>query len=200
MPAIIILAAGESARLGQPKQLLKYKGKTLVQHAIDAALATDFEQVVLVLGASAQTILAQANIAGVEVCVNGHWQEGMASSLRLGLSTLEQLQVEKDCVIIMLCDQPFVTTELLQALYDTQLRSGKRVVACQYKDTAGVPVLFHHSLFPELMKLQGGEGAKKLLPRFADDTALIPFPEGETDIDTMEDYDRLLHKQSTEWK
>lgn len=197
MTGILLLAAGASTRLGQPKQLLSFQGKSLLQHAIDAALATDAEEVLLVLGAGAESILQQTNTAGVEVCVNGNWQEGMASSVRLGISTLQQSYPAIAAAVIMLCDQPFVTPELLNELVVAQQRSGKKIAASHYKNTAGVPVLFERSLFPELLKLQGQEGAKKLLVQFAEEVVTVPFPEGETDIDTAADYERLINKAAT---
>jgi molybdenum cofactor cytidylyltransferase len=193
MTAIIILAAGASTRMNGPKQLLPYKEKSLVQQAIDTALATNSEQVILVLGANAERIREQTNTAGVEVVVNGSWKEGMASSVRLGISTLQQEFPDVDSATIMLCDQPFVTADLLQKLAITQEQSGKKITASYYKQTAGVPVVFDKTLFPKLLKLEGQEGAKKLLSIYSDDVATVPFAEGEMDIDTEEDYQRLLH-------
>lgn len=194
MTAIIILAAGASTRMKQPKQLLHFKEKSLIQQAIDTALATDTEQVILVLGANAETILAETNTAGVEVIVNGKWKEGMASSVRLGISTLQQNFPNIDSATIMLCDQPFVTSDLLNQLANTQEQSDKKIAASHYKNTAGVPVVFDKSLFPELLKLEGQEGAKKLLSVFSDEVVTVPFAEGEIDIDTEEDYQQLLKK------
>ena len=192
MNAVIILAAGASTRLGRPKQLLSFKGKSLLQHTIDTALATDAEEVLLVLGANAESILAETKTADVEVCVNGGWKQGMASSIHLGISTLQQSYPDMDTATILLCDQPFVTPDLLNELVATQQQSGKKIAASYYKNTAGVPVLFERSLFPELLKLQGQEGAKKLLGKLANEVVTVPFPEGEMDIDTETDYERLL--------
>ena len=192
MPAIIILAAGASTRLGKPKQLLPFQGKTLLQRTIDTALATDVEAVILILGAHAEKMLAETDTAGVEVCVNGSWREGMASSVRLGISTLQQSYPTMDSAIILLCDQPFVTADLIRQLMQAQQQSGKKIVASHYKNTAGVPVLFMRSLFPELMKLQGQEGAKKLLEIFQKEVVTVPFPEGKIDIDTAADYEQLM--------
>lgn len=191
MTGMIILAAGASVRMGKPKQLLTYQQKTLIQHAIDTALATDAEQVILVLGANADDIVASTNTAGVELMVNAHWKEGMASSVRLGVSTLQQNYPDVESALIMLCDQPFVTSDLLKELQTAKEQSGKKIAASFYKNTAGVPVFFDKSLFPELLKLQGQEGAKKLLALYEDEVVTVPFPEGETDIDTAEDYEQL---------
>lgn len=196
MPAIIILAAGASTRLGQPKQLLPFKEKSLLQHTIDTALATDAEAVLLLLGAKAEEILPQLNTGGVEVIVNGHWKEGMAASVRLGISTLQQSWPQMDGAVFLLCDQPFITPDILNRLMTAQQESGKKIAACHYRNTSGVPVLFMRSLFPELLKLQGDEGAKKLLVRWKDDVITLPFPEGETDIDTAIDYERLINSEN----
>lgn len=193
MTAIIILAAGASTRMNQPKQLLRFKDKTFLQQAIDTALAADTEKVFLILGANAESILAETNTAGVVVVVNGEWQEGMASSVRLGVTILLQDSTNTYSATIMLCDQPFVTPELLNKLIITQEQSGKKIAACHYKNTAGVPVIFDRILFPELLKLKGQEGAKKLLSIYSDEVVMVPFAEGEIDIDTEEDYQQLFH-------
>ena len=94
-------------------------------------------------------------------------------------------------MIILLCDQPFVSAELLDAMIDKQAETGKPIVACTYNGTIGVPVLFERALFAELLLLQGNEGAKKVLKNHIPDIALIPFEQGGIDIDTPADYDNL---------
>ncbi|OOQ56412.1 nucleotidyltransferase family protein [Mucilaginibacter pedocola] len=190
MTGIIILAAGSSSRLGQPKQNLQYKGKTLLQHAVDEALDSGCSPVIVVLGANADKI--KFGTDGVTVLHNPDWQEGMASSIRLGVTEIMKHTV--DSVIVMLCDQPFVDGNLLKTLKLQWQEVGKPIVACSYKGTVGVPVLFDSSLFPELLKLQGQEGAKKVLSAYADEIAEVEFEEGSTDIDTAENYHDLISR------
>jgi len=187
MTALVILAAGESSRMGQPKQNLIYKGQTLLQRAVDTGLASACATVIVVLGANSKLI---PPIPETATLYNKHWKDGMASSIKMAM-----LEIDKDAtfdkVIIMLCDQPFVSATLLDAMMDKQTQSGKPIVACAYKGTIGVPVLFDSVLFNELLQLQGKEGAKKLLKDHPHDIAEIPFEQGSIDIDTSEDYERL---------
>jgi molybdenum cofactor cytidylyltransferase len=188
MTGIIILAAGESNRLGQPKQNLIFNGQTLLQRAVDSALQSECKPVIVVLGANSDQI---GPITDTTILYNESWPEGMASSIRTAINELNKhLSVDK--VIIMLCDQPFVNATLLNALIDKQVQTGKPIVACAYSGTTGVPVLFDHSLFAELLLLQGHEGAKKILITHANQIATIPFEKGNIDIDTISDYNYLL--------
>jgi molybdenum cofactor cytidylyltransferase len=188
MTGAIILAAGESSRLGQPKQNLVFNGQTLLQRAADSALQSECKPVIVVLGANNSTIIPPK---GAIVLYNKDWKEGMASSIRMGIDELNKhLSVDK--VFIMLCDQPFVNPALLNTLIEKQLQTGKPIVACAYSGTTGVPVLFDRSLFAELLLLQGHEGAKKILTTHANQIATIPFEQGSIDIDTPSDYECLI--------
>ena len=193
MAGIIILAAGESRRLGHPKQNLMFRGKTLLQRAINAAVDAECSPVIVVLGANTGEITL-SNEKHVLFLQNPDWPEGMASSIRLAIH--EMIKQKAESTIIMLCDQPFVDTQLLNAMLQQQKNTGKPIIACAYKGTIGVPVLFHSSLFPHLLLLQGHEGAKKILQTHADDIAKIPFENGGIDIDTMEDYEGLIGRQN----
>jgi molybdenum cofactor cytidylyltransferase len=187
MTGLIILAAGESSRLGRPKQNLIFNGKTLLQRAVESGQDSKCKTIIVVLGANSNQITP---IPGTTTLYNPDWKEGMASSIRKAVLEINNdLSVDK--VIIMLCDQPFVTSTLLNALINKQTESGKPIIASAYNDTTGVPVLFDRSLFTKLLQLQGSEGAKKILKKHADDVATIPFKQGSIDIDTPEDYERL---------
>lgn len=189
MTGIIILAAGSSSRLGRPKQNLEYRGKTLLQSAVEYALAAQAGPVLVVLGANAGLI--RPAIAGYDVSVlfNPDWQEGMASSIRAGIKLLCEKHPEADGAILMLCDQPFADTGLLKRLIATQKEAV--IAASAYNDTIGPPALFDQFYFDELMGLKGSEGAKKVMLKYPDAVVKIPFPQGSTDIDTMDDYHKL---------
>lgn len=183
---IIILAAGESSRLGYPKQIAKYKEKTLLQLAIDAANGAKVEKRVVVLGAFKDEIKKTFSGASIPNIPNPHFEKGMSSSIKIGLEYM--LKFEKpDQVIIMLCDQPFVDHKILNKLIATQKKESKGIVACAYSKTFGVPILFGKTYFKELMQLTGDEGAKKIAMAHEDDMATIAFPKGKVDIDTEED-------------
>jgi molybdenum cofactor cytidylyltransferase len=187
MTALIILAAGESSRLGQPKQNLVFKGKTLLQHAVDAGLESECATVIVVLGANSKHIMP---IPETATLYNKNWKEGMASSIKTAMLEIDN-DVTFDQVIIMVCDQPFVSAALLNAMIDKQAETKNPIIACSYKGTTGVPVLFNSSLFGELLLLKGKEGAKRILKDHAGDIAEIIFEKGGIDIDTPEDHKRL---------
>lgn len=187
MTGAIILAAGESNRLGRPKQNLQFNGQTLLQHAVDSAQQSECKPVIVVLGANDNAITPPG---GVTVLYNKDWKEGMASSIRTAINGINNdLSVDK--VIIMLCDQPFVSTALLNSLIDKQIETGKPIVASTYNDIIGVPALFDRTFFAELLLLKGHEGAKKILITHANEIATIPFEKGSIDIDTPDDYEQL---------
>jgi molybdenum cofactor cytidylyltransferase len=113
----------------------------------------------------------------------------MSTSIRAGLSFLLKDNPLLDAVIMMVSDQPFISSVLLDDMMRKYSDSGKPVIACAYEDTMGVPALFDKSLFPALLKLEGQSGAKKIIQQFIDVTLTVPFPMGYVDIDTQEDYD-----------
>lgn len=191
---VIILGAGNSSRLGQPKQLLMYRGKTLICQMAEEAIAAVGSPVVLVTGANAQQILEKLCGFAIEIVENENWAEGMGSSISTGINALRKHEGLAG-VIIMVCDQPFVNAALLQQLMDQQVIVGKGIIACTYDNTAGTPVLFSSTYFDALAALEGQEGAKRILQQSTDDLALVPFPLGALDIDTAEDYQRLLTGQ-----
>jgi molybdenum cofactor cytidylyltransferase len=189
---IIILAAGNSSRLGRPKQLLQYKGKSLIKRAIDTADAAQLQASVLILGANLELILKEIRNSKMNIAINNNWREGMASGMQKGLEFLEK-KLTPDQVILMLCDQPFVDSELLKLLVNKQNESGKGIVACHYNGVFGVPVLFSRKYFEELKSLKASEGAKKVVYAHQDDLAYVEFPNAAIDIDTLEDYERLTN-------
>lgn len=191
MTAAVILAGGGSSRFGEPKQKILYKGKSLLKHVIDTAIDAGCQPVITILGAFAEEIHADIEKEKVNIFHNPQWEEGMSSSIRLGIEMLKKTETTVSEVIVMVCDQPFVTTELLNHLISEKAASGKDIVACSYNYTLGVPVLFDKKIFPELLLLKGDEGAKKLLTSHEQCVAAIPFPLGNIDIDTKEDYKAL---------
>ncbi len=190
--AIVILAAGTSARLGSPKQLLTYKGKTLLSHAVDAALETGCQSVFVVLGANIDLLRRELKNKPVIIVENLGWQEGIASSIRCGLENITKTILKPDCVIFMVCDQPYVTSSLLLKLSEKRKETGLPIIASSYNDKTGIPALFHKIFFSALMELTGNKGARKLIADNQDKVATVSFPKGITDIDTKEDYKKLV--------
>jgi len=194
---IIILAAGESRRLGNPKQLLSFGGNTLLTRVANTACESGLNPVIAVLGANDDKISATLNIPGLMVVKNDDWKEGMASSIRIGLSSILELFPQVDGVILLVCDQPYLNRDLIKALIEAQRDSGLPAAAASYGGKLGTPALFHKSLFPELMSLSGDTGARKILDKMREDVVTIDFEMGIVDIDTQEDYERLLNENKS---
>ena len=189
---IVLLAAGESSRLGRPKQLLVYQGKTLLERAMESVLGSKAAHLVLVLGANASLIQKQMNIGHIPFLVNANWEKGMSGSMRIGLSFLmDQYQI--DAAIIMLVDQPFADSTLLDKLIDQFQKGNKGIIASSYRNTLGVPALFNKKYFPELLALREKQGAKKIIFENLEDVISIEFQLGEVDVDTEVDYQKLLN-------
>jgi molybdenum cofactor cytidylyltransferase len=191
MTGVIILAAGSSSRLGTAKQNLVYQGQTLLQRAIETALVSVCQPVIVVLGANENVIRPTIEEMPVNIISNADWQEGMSSSIRLGIKEIQKTEPNIASVILMLCDQPFIDFSILNVLVKTQTNNGRDIAACAYNDTIGAPVLFDVVYFEDLLLLKGQEGAKKLLVKYSDKVVSIPFPLGSVDIDTIEDYEKI---------
>jgi len=191
---IIILAAGESKRLGNPKQLLSFDGNTLLARVAKTACESMMCSVIAVLGAHAEKIRPTLNIPSLNVVYNDNWQEGMASSLRTGLTSMMELYPQVDGIIILVCDQPYLSHELIKALIEAQRDAGLPAAAAAYNGKLGTPALFHKSLFSALLLLSGDTGARKMLEGMQENVVEVDFEMGDVDIDTQADYERLLNK------
>lgn len=188
---IIILAAGASTRLGQPKQLLTYQGKALIRHIADIAIHSQCQPVVVVLGAYAESIKPHLTNLDVHIVYNQQWSTGMASSIGCGLNAIQAIAAEIEAIVLMLCDQPFVSLNLINQLVAGYQTTNCTIVASEYAGIFGVPAVFHKTLFSELALLQGDIGARKIIRQHYSSCFSIPFAEGVMDIDTLEDYQQL---------
>lgn len=185
---IIILAAGASSRMGTPKQLLLHQGRSFLSQIVEAAIASMCHPIVVVLGANAEQIKSEVSFR-VQVVENTRWSEGMSSSIAVGMQALVNQNIEG--VVITLCDQPFVSTQIIAQLIAAYRFTGKSIVASEYAGTLGVPAFFSRAFFPELMTLGATEGAKHLIRRHFHQVFSVPFPEGAIDIDTPTDYEQF---------
>jgi molybdenum cofactor cytidylyltransferase len=191
--AIIILAAGASARMGRPKQLLRYGSHTFLRHAAETALASVCRPVFVVLGAYADQVQNEIDNLPVQQVINERWAQGMGSSIYAGLKALEQCNHDSatEAAVLMLCDQPFITAAVINDLVTTYRLSGKGIIASEYGETVGVPAFFGRNYFAELSALSGAAGAKQIIAGHASDVVRMPFPQGKMDIDTPQDYLQL---------
>ncbi|TDE16405.1 nucleotidyltransferase family protein [Dyadobacter psychrotolerans] len=192
---IIILAAGNSSRLGEPKQLLHFKDKSLICHVAEEAIAAIGSPVIIVTGSNYELIGSEVKFLPIQLEYNHHWQEGMASSISTGISALLKTNPSIRGIVITVSDQPFVTSALFRDLIETAKQTSKGIVASAYENTLGTPVLFQSQYFEHLLNLKGSEGAKKLLKRFKEDVAEVSFQLGRIDIDTKGDYQNLLNSK-----
>lgn len=189
---IIILAAGDSSRLGRRKQVLVYQGKTLLQHVADESVNAHLDPIIIVTGAYSEDLSQSLSYSEIQFVNNSQWQQGIASSIVAGMNKIIESGEVRN-VIIAVCDQPFISALIFQQLIDERIQTGKGIVACAYADTIGTPVLFSQNYFEPLSQVKGDEGAKKLLRLYRDDVAVIQFPKGEIDIDTVQDYEILVN-------
>jgi molybdenum cofactor cytidylyltransferase len=192
----IILAAGPSTRMGTPKQLLPLEGKPLLVHAVEAALASSAWPVVVVLGANAEAIRPILARMPVLIAENPAWSEGMAASLRTGITTLGQFSRSLDAALIALCDQPAFSAGVIGELLAAQHATGRSIVAARYSQRLGVPALFLHEHFPTLAALTGEEGARALLNDDAGRVAAVDLPQLALDLDTPADYAAVIQSRS----
>ncbi|WP_187261471.1 nucleotidyltransferase family protein [Pontibacter beigongshangensis] len=197
MTGLVLLAAGASTRLGEPKQNLLFEGQRLIQRAAEAALASACSPVVVVLGANASLVQPELTAPGLSVVTNPEWAQGMGASIRCGLLALLTEAPAAAACLLMVCDQPYVSSSLLNRLLEAKAENRAGMVASAYGNIAGTPALFDKKYFPELLALNGEEGARKLLLAHMHDVVTVPFPQGAIDVDTAADYAGLLRSSTS---
>lgn len=190
--AILLLAAGQSKRLGMPKQQLVYNGKTLLQHAAHEARETGAAATIVVIAPNATDMEEQLSGLSADIVVNENAHEGMSGSIRKGIQHISVHYPQVKNVLIMLCDQPHVSASHLLTLIEKQQDTGAAVVASYYDGRKGVPALFNESVFPLLLSLQGDTGAKYLIESLEEDVVTVPFPQGAIDVDTKKAYQQII--------
>ncbi len=188
--AIVILAAGGSNRLGRPKQLIPFRGSTLVAHAAGEAFAAALGPVILVTGADADRVAAALGGADVLLVPNRDWEAGMGTSIGRGIAAAASLRPEASGAILMTCDQPAVTAAHLAALA-ARFRQGADPVGSAYGGGVGTPVLFGRAWFEDLADLPPGAGARGLLDGLGQQPDSVPLPRGEFDVDEPADLEAL---------
>ena len=217
--AIILLAAGASSRMGDTKQLLPWKGTTLLGHAIETAEESVADMTVIVLGAHAEDILreigdipvkkARFPNRSVEFVINEEWESGLGSSIATGIHYIQEKEIVYDSVLVMLADQPLIDADYLNTMIETSYKSDeigtkneaptkigmgrrKKIVATAYKNKAGVPALFSNSYFDDLLELRDDRGAQKLINDPNQNTVVLSLESNTVDIDTKSEYQKLI--------
>lgn len=191
IPAIV-LAAGESRRLGHPKQLVQHEGETLLARAIRTAHESGAAPIFVVLGANAQLIHHSIATSPATLVMNENWQEGIASSIRVGFYAAAESTPPCDAVLLMTCDQPRITPAHLAALLHAfRHQPEPSIAASAYAGVRGIPAIFPRAVFPQLQALKGDTGARRLLLHPPCALIEIPFEGGAIDIDEPHDLAQL---------
>lgn len=189
--AVILLAAGGSARMGRPKQLLPFDGTTLLRRAAQTALSTPCRPIVAVLGAYAAESAHELAGLDIDTSENSNWPAGMGSTIKVGLRRATAIDPALDAVLLMLCDQPLIGPADLARLLEARARTAAPIVATAYPGSPGVPAIFSRATFPDLLALDNAAGAKPLLVAAGDRVVTVPIPAALTDVDTPDDFARL---------
>lgn len=195
---VVILAAGAASRIGAAKMLLPYAGQTILGHIVQEVKALNPACICLVSGKYTAEIQKSIPANSVEICPFENWQAGMSSSIQFGMSAILAKEPNIDAILFVVSDQPFLERQLLFRMIDAFQESGKGIVAAQYQEQFGTPVLFQARYFEQIRHLEGDKGAKKIVANHQEDLVLVDFPLGAFDIDTQEDYakfQRLLNQQ-----
>lgn len=193
----VILAAGESARFGKPKQLIRHGGKSLVRGILDAAQEADCSPIAVVVGSDSEGITRELQKTNVAIVPNRNWERGIGSSIRTGVLYLIDTAKDIDAIMLLVCDQPFVNARVIRELVALYTKTGKPIAASSYAKTLGVPALFDRTCFQELLTLDDASGAKSVILASSARIAKYSFPKGEIDIDSMKDLATLQRKGST---
>lgn len=189
--AVLLLAAGGSTRLGRPKQLVDWGGQPLLSHAIAEVSAWPAERIVVVIGSAAEEVLEAVDFGSAEVVVNPEWDEGLASSLRVGLDVLSR-DARIDAAFVALADQPAVEETVPDRLLAAYQATRRLVVVPKYRYARGNPVLLDRQLWPRLMSLSGDEGGRRLFqahPDWVEEVWFDTLP--PRDVDTEADLREL---------
>ncbi len=190
--AAMILAAGESRRLGRPKQFLSYNGETLLNRAIRLAFEAGASPVLAVLGAQFDETLKMIHGTETIPVHNDQWRQGMGRSIETGMRALSVCSPDASGVLLMGCDQPRLTVEHLHSLINSaQSHSGPAIVASLYAGVQAVPAVFPREAFAALRELHGDTGARSIIAHSPFPVIDIAFEGGEVDIDTPEDLAHL---------
>lgn len=182
--AAVVLAAGASRRLGQPKQLIEFAGESLLHRTARIALESGCTAVFVVLGFEADRMRPELDGLPVDTLTNPEWTEGISSSLRCGVAAARDYGAKG--VLLMVCDQPGLTADHLRHLLHRHRESGSAIVSSEYGGRSGVPAVFAESMFSELLTVRGDQGARGVIDKHRSLTQYLPWPEGVLDLDSPE--------------
>ena len=190
---LVILAAGASSRMGEPKQLLPWNDSFLLKHAIQTAEKSSAKDIVVVLGANFERIKEKIKASKITVLNNHDWELGLGKSIAHAVSFVKDASEKNDGVLFMLADQPFITEMYLDKLISSFSSNSKQIIATAYKDgSKGVPTLFDTVYFDELLLLKDDNGAQSVVRKNKQHVKVLESGIDNFDIDSQEDYDRFF--------
>ena len=190
--AIVLLAAGNSSRMGRPKQTLDIGGQTLLNQAVNCAIASQIPNVVVVLGAHLYETQNLVRELPVTTVVNPDWERGIGRSIKFGVSQAIERNPLLEGIMIMTCDQPKISVRHINEMGRIHIIKRPLAVASEYNGITGTPVLFDRSVFSDLFRLDNQAGVNDVLYRIMAEVISYPFPGGEIDLDTPEDYQSFM--------
>ncbi len=185
--ATIILAAGESKRMKDIKQLLPWKNSTLLENAIEQSKLSLSEDVFVILGAHKKTIINVIDTTGITIIDNPHWSLGMSTSIKAAFRYFLNNKLEYDAILIMLVDQPLLTFKHYNNLINKYINS-RNIITSSYEKGFGVPAIFDKAYFDRLVNLQNDQGAKKVIMNHLSDMIIVDSKNKTTDLDTRTEY------------
>ncbi len=188
---LLLLAAGKSSRMGTSKQLLQWKGKTLIEHSIETGLGLD-QDVFVVLGAYEKKIRQQLDSFPIKIVYNPNWEQGIGTSIAMGISSVLTQCPEAEGVFIYLADQPFIDSKAILSFYTSFQKGKNQIITTAYENEKwGVPALFDRCYFDSLTRLNKDVGAQQLIKENRGNCTPIPFPKSAlVDIDTPKIYQK----------
>lgn len=184
----MLLAAGGSSRMGRPKQLLSFQGKTLIRRAAETAITCGRAPIVVVLGSNPEQLAPELDGLDLTVAINPRWEIGMGSSIRCGLSAMLEKSPDVEAAIVTLCDQPLVTAGDLQNLIAAFRDQRVEICASKFGDSFGPPCLFSRTMFEKLRGIDERAGAKSLIKG---NVAWVECERAKIDVDTLDDFQNL---------
>jgi molybdenum cofactor cytidylyltransferase len=191
---VLLLAAGGSSRMGQPKQLLAWGNESLIEHQIKTLIETG-NPVNVILGFNSNLIIPLIEKYKANIYINPDWESGMGSSISFGIQQIMHKYTHAKGVLICLLDQPLVTASFLKRMIDAWQPGDQQIVASRsVSGWTGVPVLFDKYYFHDLLEVENDQGAKKIIQQYEKNVILVDAGELIEDMDTFDSYQQLLHK------
>lgn len=189
----IVLAAGASSRMGQPKMLLPYKQKTIIHHVIETALRSNVDHVIVVINPQVDGLVQEASLLDERnIIPNDQFQAGMSTSVKKGIHSLPE---QTEAAVILLGDQPEISEQAINKVIDTYYAKNKPSIvrAAFWNNEKGHPILFKHTMFPSLLQVEGDSGGKAVIQMYSDEIVYAELDQRNIpDVDTFEDYERLV--------